>query len=967
MPDLYMDVDTALAEVPVNILPLIDDTDFKSIEAAVAYNAAGMALIWHFVTTAGAMTETAVTPTSGGVHDWTDQGTSGLYALEIPASAGTINNDTEGFGWFTGVADGILPWRGPLVCFRAAALNNALIDGGDLLDTNVTQISGDTTAANNLEADYDGTGYAKANSTIGTTTTNTDMRGTNSALLAASYTAPDNAGITAIKAKTDDMVFTIANQLDVNTVAISNDAVAANNLEAGYDGTGYVHATAPATQGALATTDGKVDTVEGKVDAIDTNLNAVKAKTDDMVFTVANLLDVNMLAISGDTVAADNLESQYDTTGLVGDTFPATQAAVGNIASGTAATNVVASTAVVTTGTQTLTYTATAALDGVTHDIAPAGGNTDLYYQFDVGANGIPVAVQWEGYANAQGDSYTFSVYNWDAVSWDQVGIKPGLSGTTVVAQQLDLTNSHVGTGVNIGLVRLRIESSDGVKFATDRILCSYATVFQSVGYQNGAIWVDTVGGVAGTTSYINGVADNPVLTWADALTIATNMGLHKFRIANGSVITLSADTSNCVIEGENWTLALGGQTISGAYFHGAAVSGTGLDGGEDPFFSFCDINTVSLPGSSFNKCALVGPFTCTEAAIYFFEACFSGVAGQATPVIDFGAAIGNTEMNFRHYSGGIEIENMGQSGTDNMSLDGMGQYVLNANCVGGSLSVRGAFQKADNSGAVAITDVANIYSGTISAGRAQAATVNTITLAATSSAVDGAYDPAAIAITGGTGAGQSRMIYEYDGTAKVAVVDRDWKVNPDATSDYRITVNPGREHVNEGLAQAGAAGTITLNALASNLDDAYNNQICFIRSGTGEDQVGLITGYDGTTKVATLNKNWGTSPDATSGYAILPYIACDPLVMAALHNISPAEVNAEMVDVLSVDSYAEPTGAPGVANSLAGKIGYLYMALRNKMTVTATDKTFHDNGGNAEWSKSLSDDGTTYTEGEGS
>lgn len=42
-------------------------------------------------------------------------------------------------------------------------------------DVNAIQISGDSTAADNLELDYDGTGYAKANSTIGTCTTNTDM------------------------------------------------------------------------------------------------------------------------------------------------------------------------------------------------------------------------------------------------------------------------------------------------------------------------------------------------------------------------------------------------------------------------------------------------------------------------------------------------------------------------------------------------------------------------------------------------------------------------------------------------------------------------------------------------------------------------------------------------------------------------------------------------------------------------
>lgn len=129
MPDIWYDVDTALAEVPVNKVPLIDDTDFKSIEAAVAYNATGLALYWHFVTTAGAYSVTAVTPTTGGNYDWTDQGDAGVYTIEIPASGGaSINNDTEGFGWFTGKATGVLPWCSPIYGFRAAGLNNLLID-----------------------------------------------------------------------------------------------------------------------------------------------------------------------------------------------------------------------------------------------------------------------------------------------------------------------------------------------------------------------------------------------------------------------------------------------------------------------------------------------------------------------------------------------------------------------------------------------------------------------------------------------------------------------------------------------------------------------------------------------------------------------------------------------------------------------------------------------------------------------
>lgn len=146
MPDLWMDVDAALAEVPVNIMPLLDDTDYKTREVAIAYNAAGMDLVWNFVTTAGAFTQTAVTPTTAGNYDWVHQG-DGMYTIEITASGGaSINNDTEGFGWFTGFVTGVLPWRGPTIGFRAAALNNSLIDG-TTIDVNVTAMAAGTVTA----------------------------------------------------------------------------------------------------------------------------------------------------------------------------------------------------------------------------------------------------------------------------------------------------------------------------------------------------------------------------------------------------------------------------------------------------------------------------------------------------------------------------------------------------------------------------------------------------------------------------------------------------------------------------------------------------------------------------------------------------------------------------------------------------------------------------------------------------
>ena len=171
MADMYFDVDAAITECPVNLMPLIDDTDFKTRETAIAYNASGMDLVWNFVTSAGAFTQTAVTPTTAGNYDWTHQG-DGMYTIEIPASGGaSINNDTEGYGWFTGLVTGVLPWRGPVIGFRSAALNDSLCD------TNTTGLLAPTVAARTLDVSAGGeAGVDWAN--VGSPTTTVNLSGT---------------------------------------------------------------------------------------------------------------------------------------------------------------------------------------------------------------------------------------------------------------------------------------------------------------------------------------------------------------------------------------------------------------------------------------------------------------------------------------------------------------------------------------------------------------------------------------------------------------------------------------------------------------------------------------------------------------------------------------------------------------------------------------------------------------------
>lgn len=75
---------------------------------------------------------------------------------------------------------------------------------------------------------------------------------------------------------------------------------------------------------------------------------------------------------------------------------------------------------------------------------------------------------------------------------------------------------------------------------------------------------------------------------------------------------------------------------------------------------------------------------------------------------------------------------------------------------------------------------------------------------------------------------------------------------------------------VRDGTAQAGAAGTITLDAGASGTNNLYNECVVRIVAGTGAGQGGRrITAYDGTTKVATITPNWTTNPSSDSVFVI--------------------------------------------------------------------------------------------------
>lgn len=243
------------------------------------------------------------------------------------------------------------------------------------------------------------------------------------------------------------------------------------------------------------------------------------------------------------------------------------------------------------------------------------------------------------------------------------------------------------------------------------------------------------------------------------------------------------------------------------------------------------------------------------------------------------------------------------------------------------------------------------------------------------------------------------------------------------AFNSSKFNADTGFKAVRTGAAQAGAASTITLDTGASATNDFYNNMLIVLTANTGAGQARAISDYVGGTKVATVDRAWITNPDATTTFAILPaasawdHLRADHAVsgsfgegvasvqgnvtgnvagstgsvtgavgsvtgsvgsvtgdvggnvvgsVGSLATQAKADVNAEVVDAVNVDTYAEPgQEAPPATTSIVKKIGYLYKFLRNRIVQTSSQlEVYADNGTTLDQKASVSDDGTSFVRG---
>lgn len=93
--------------------------------------------------------------------------------------------------------------------------------------------------------------------------------------------------------------------------------------------------------------------------------------------------------------------------------------------------------------------------------------------------------------------------------------------------------------------------------------------------------------------------------------------------------------------------------------------------------------------------------------------------------------------------------------------------------------------------------------------------------------------------------------------------------------------------------------------------------------------------------------------------------IAAIQSAIAALNNLSAAQVNAEVLDVLTVDTCAEITSIPAAATNLANMICALYAISFNEINETATLQTLRNRADTATiGTASVTDDATTAVRG---
>ncbi len=267
---------------------------------------------------------------------------------------------------------------------------------------------------------------------------------------------------------------------------------------------------------------------------------------------------VDVLLISGDSDAANNLKAMFNETGYLHDSAPASRDQMAALAGGVSVTQS-AESSVVTQGTETGTYEDTAVHDANIYEIEDSGvGNgIDFYLQYDIG-EGIPAAIHFHGYYNEGGgpfnNSLSVQVYDWNTNTWRT--IETFTHATSEESHEIGL---NISSGSITGLVRIRFlqttQEASSVMYVNH---CVVQFVTSAV----------TVADIVAGMKAMTGITEGGVWTWEKALKITTAWVAGNWRLKASDPTKqelLDADDGTTVILEQTLTrLPAGGSNYRG-------------------------------------------------------------------------------------------------------------------------------------------------------------------------------------------------------------------------------------------------------------------------------------------------------------------------------------------------------------------------------------------------------------------
>lgn len=237
-------------------------------------------------------------------------------------------------------------------------------------------------------------------------------------------------------------------------------------------------------------------------------------------------------------------------------------------------------------------------------------------------------------------------------------------------------------------------------------------TEIRYAAYQN-AVWVDATTSNTGT-AYPNGTPLQPLNNVNDAVSVAQALGFREIIIIGNYTFTTGDDVTGLKITGTDIDQSLftleSAAVLNQAQFNNASITGV-LDGG--CVLSDCEIiPPLSFVEGTVRRCLIeAGTITLSGSEDVHILDSWSGVAGLATPIINYGGSGRN--LVIRNWSGGIEIQN--KTGADPVSIDLVaGQIVLDSTVTAGSFRVAGNGRLVDNSTGTTVNKVGLVNNDSI-------------------------------------------------------------------------------------------------------------------------------------------------------------------------------------------------------------------------------------------------------------